>query len=341
MVNQTVVEYLKNNSDKFPIERLKQKIISAGYPEPEVNNAIALLNLVKKQQSSQLKSQSTQQPILPQLQQPPNSYFPQQQAIQQEPYSGFKWMKLAGILGIILLVIFVSSFIYSLLQNPMALMQYQQKSTPITISYISLILLILVSVFFTFGFVKMGKHTQTKVLTLTSWIFIILEILLLALIIFSFIMYFTTEPASITMDSSQPTPAGEQNYFPHIISSLIVLFFLTIFLLFSLGLIKAGEQVRFAKPSGIIILILTLILILGFLSLIIIALFFKELLTEMLLKLVASLFSAALGTPDFLFTLITKIIPITLSILNIIITLLLTLSLFDASRKFEQTTPFS
>jgi len=92
MVNQTIVEYLKNYSSQFPIEQLKQKIISSGYSEQEVNDAITLLNLSKKyQQSNSLPQSQPNQPA-----QQPSSSFAQQQTNIHEQSLPYRFCKANG-----------------------------------------------------------------------------------------------------------------------------------------------------------------------------------------------------------------------------------------------------
>ena len=44
MVNKTILDYLKKYSKEYDIEDLKEKIISSGYSEKDVEEAIAVLN---------------------------------------------------------------------------------------------------------------------------------------------------------------------------------------------------------------------------------------------------------------------------------------------------------
>jgi len=51
MVNQYIVNYLKENKDKFPIDVLKKRLSEAGYPEKEIEEAI---NLIQKPISKEI-----------------------------------------------------------------------------------------------------------------------------------------------------------------------------------------------------------------------------------------------------------------------------------------------
>lgn len=39
MPNQYIVDYLKENKDRFPFEILKEKLIKAGYPDNQIEEA--------------------------------------------------------------------------------------------------------------------------------------------------------------------------------------------------------------------------------------------------------------------------------------------------------------
>jgi len=43
MAKKYIIDYLKENKDKFPLEFLKKKLLGAGYPEGEIDEAIKIL----------------------------------------------------------------------------------------------------------------------------------------------------------------------------------------------------------------------------------------------------------------------------------------------------------
>lgn len=45
---QYILDYLKQNRDKFPLDILKKKLIEAGYPEREIEEAIKIIQKPKK-----------------------------------------------------------------------------------------------------------------------------------------------------------------------------------------------------------------------------------------------------------------------------------------------------
>jgi len=43
MAKKYIIDYLKENKDKFPLEVLKKKLLGAGYPEGDIDEAIKIL----------------------------------------------------------------------------------------------------------------------------------------------------------------------------------------------------------------------------------------------------------------------------------------------------------
>ena len=185
----------------------------------------------------------------------------------------------------------------------------------------------------------MGKHTQNNLLKIMSWIIVILMIILTILVIYGFIRILTAGPAN---EDIITTPIGsgsvsESNMVKFALILFIILLPFIIFLLFSIGLIKAGNQVRFAKPAGILLLICMILSIGLILTCIILTLFFKEYLLGLLMGIMIDiLISATSGiTPTTI--IIIEIIGVIIYIVFLIILILKTLSLLNASKTFEQT----
>ena len=234
-------------------------------------------------------------------------------------------MKFAGICGIIAIVLTAVSFIASFLFN---------KSE----SFLSAILLVIyfciliLGIIFLLGLIRLGKYTS-KLLKVSSIIILITLILSLILFIILFIVLKSLAPIqgmAVSPISSQDVNSPSQQLhldyiqdlrgaglFPLVIIGLIALLFLVTSVLFSIGLIIAGKQVRFAKLAGILILVN---IILSF------ALFLFVLTNP--LALIAISLSSGAGA-------FSLIIIIAFGILSFLAFLLEILALFNASRKFE------
>lgn len=93
MANQIVLDYLKKYADKYKLEDLKKKIISSGYSNDDVNEAIKILGLEPKKEERK-KIDLTKQNILPVSQ-------------DKIPSVHFPWMKVGAISGIFLIILTV------------------------------------------------------------------------------------------------------------------------------------------------------------------------------------------------------------------------------------------
>lgn len=322
MVNQVIVDYLRKYSGMYPLEALKQQIIATGYPSEEVDEAAAALGL---------KAKPTE----------PVSGF---QALEQKNAykKGFKWIKTAGIIGVVFLIIGILSSIASIVIpffytpeniDPTALLKVSSfLSNPIFIIMIILLIILLpiFAILFYKGFSKMGKFAESKLLVFSSRAFIFLIILFVFLVIglFVFLFIFGSAIASsllnansggggLMVGSAINISGVNLGLFGYVLLVSIFLFILFVFLntiLFFIGLINAGKKVKFAKIAGIIGLILFLVS-----NAFNIFLVFNPLLS-------AAVISSGFGS-FFIGSIFLS--------LGCLVSLFMVLSLFDASRKFE------
>lgn len=258
MVNQTLVNYLKEYSAKYPLDSLKQKIISSGYSEKDFDEAVSSLNLSPAPENKKIK-----------------------------------WMKIAGISGIIPALIIAVFLILSLI------------GTNNLIYQLALLAVLILSYFlFIFGFVVLGRKTQSKLLIFSSWSQIVMLALIIIGAIASFFMLKTFllgifSGAPLTDMSSLMAQLSSKIIIFAIVLGIFALFAIINQILFYSGLIIAGRQIKFAKLAGIFGLILLVSSAVPFL--------FKNL--EVL-----------------------SLLPSILSLLGFIFQIL---ALFDASKKFE------
>ncbi|MBU0466668.1 MAG: hypothetical protein KJ600_02375 [Nanoarchaeota archaeon] len=242
MVNEKVVNYLVEGKKKgFSIQLLKKKLLEGGFNENDVDEAIAVV------EKKQVVQQPLQSPALQTAkpQQGVNS-ISQSVGINKAGAGGIKWIKIAGIVGIVLLILNIflttlnfaaKSFVNSLLANQI-------------IFLIFLVVFILLFFFYYFGFVKVGKFVGEKFLKLGAWFIIIFMFLCIVLIIVAGIVVFP-QAVSASVDGSLES---FKTVFLILGVSSVILWMLVVigYLLFSIGLIKAGRQVRFAKVAGIL-----------------------------------------------------------------------------------------
>lgn len=138
-----------------------------------------------------------------------------------------KWIKSGGICGVILSVIFLWLVLDSYILVDLVY--------PIAVSYILYFLTFLLWIFFYYGFIKVGSYTKSKILMISSWVMVIIP-----LVIFILFLLIISQPAD-----------------PRDIVALValpILYFILYSLTqisFSIALIKMSSQIRLARVSGI------------------------------------------------------------------------------------------
>lgn len=304
MANKTVLDYLRKHHKRYRIEDLKKKILSAGYSQKEIEEALVALRLksvkptmpvkpvakpIAKPVKSVVKPIRPAKPAMPLVE--PARLFkqpikkvepvklvgpvvkPAAKPITSIAPSGYsKWLKIAGIAGILVIVFLVLASIFE---------TFFAKG--VAFRHVSIIFSLLISIFlilFFYGFVVLGKKYGKKLIAVISWIFIIFIVLfivleILLLIFQEAIMNFLFGSLNISsaelfgIEALISTP-------PSIAVSLIIAFILIglvviiLNILFGVGLVKLRE-VKFSKIAGILHIIgaCSLIIGIGFLVLLI------------------------------------------------------------------------
>lgn len=269
MVNQSVVNYIREGKRRgFSIQFLKKKLLEAGFREADVDEAISAVEgkqtLTQSAPAEQPRAQvkPSAQPL---VQQPMtksiinNETMKKEESpvlsrsdvkeispVQSKPLTqtgvvtktGFKWMKFAAIAGILgavlaLVTLFLSSTV---------------SSIPI-VGIVIAILLFICFILYYVGFAKMGRHTNEGLLRTGAWMVLVPMILAtLTAVVAQFLV------------GSQWTAlmgGGDTSALKTTLVSLaivwVLLFLLALLgqLLISIGLIRAGKQVKFAKVAGI------------------------------------------------------------------------------------------
>jgi len=357
MVNKVVFDYLSQYHDKYNLDDLKKKILSAGYPQQDIDEAIKLLGL----DNSLPTGSVNMNPYNSQVSAPNtnnnlgvgypsssgitnfgtvNTTSPSSSLSQQPNYGNlklgekkFKWMRFAGILGGIYLLIGILLGVFSYLGC------ISFNNNVVLYSILGVFALIFISVFFfLYGFVVMGKYSDSGLLRFASKSYIILVVIGVLIIIgMGVIAVFmigdiVTEVNSVlSIINGNPLllfsslgGLGEiLAKYALIFISLItlagfwILFFIVASFCFFIGLMQTGNHVKFAKIAGllgILVLVIFFALVLLFAG---IATFNPEMLMGTDWGLVASI-----GVIGILALLAFSYI-------------FMVISLFNASRKFE------
>jgi len=256
-----------------------------------------------------------------------------------------RWMKFAGICGIILLSI---SFIYFVLTS----ISYFETISKVSVlnsltggdfpdtefpafspgegggrilDWVIFIVMAFSGLFFYFGFTRLGHKTKNKLLTVSSWLlFGILAIFILFVILGSFFSWFSSNSSSeISLELFSSLTKFALYFFITLVGAFIfssVLFFIS--------LIQIRGEVKFSFPSGILGLIAVFIQlgIIGFF------LYFIGLLRSSdLLGALGTLVNTLL----FIFSVTGYLIFFLITLLHWVVYLFLTFSLFDGSKKYE------
>ncbi len=176
--------------------------------------------------------------------------------VKNMPWDGsIKWMRIAAIIGFVLLAANVLIFSGVWFAG--------------TFGTIINLALLVGCLFFYFGFAKLGKHTNSKLLKFSS-LAIIISVIILAILVF--ILMKQTNALMFSALSGEGINSLEEGigaitipvsvYVLGIAAILVFLFFAVVNYLFYIGLIKIKDKIGLARVAGIIGLILiTLILV--------------------------------------------------------------------------------
>lgn len=303
MANEEIVRYLREGIDKgFSIDLLRKHLLEGGFLEKDIIDA---LNSVNKDEMS------------------------------ENGKIGIKWMKVAGIIGIIslLLGIFynVALFIPPLGNLLKSLFNNSFFVIPL------FIFLMILSLFYYSGFVRFGRRVDSKLVSFCAWSMIIF--------IFAFIMFYITSVSiiySFSKDFIQQTsplgkavPSSGNSTLSQglglsllIVMAALFIFYFIVQVLFSIGLIKAGKKVKFSRASGILDIIYIVLSIVGIVTTLAIIIFNPLLIAEIFVDIL--LFGKI--SPIIIAAIIVGIV---LYFMKLLAVLFASLALFDASKKFE------
>ena len=228
-----------------------------------------------------------------------------------------KWMKISGIIGMIFTFLF---FVYSIFLifvmkgflNFTTLLGLISKTGIsdglgtgfIIFSYIFSGIGVILSLIFIYGFFKMGKYTKSKLLEISAKIMIILYLLIIFLIILISLKILAL---------------------PLLILCILIIFLWIIFIvLFFIGLIEVQDKVKYSRLSGILSLIFFSLLPILYMGSIMGGIFVT----------MQTIASASLPSSGMITIIILIIFGIEI-IYSAIVLILMSLSLLDASKKFE------
>lgn len=160
---------------------------------------------------------------------------------------GGKWMKVGAILGIVLLVISITGIILSFVAG--AFLE-SLMNNDLTMLIIGAILVLMASIYY-YAFVRVGKKTDQRILSVGSWATIIPIIIYLVLLIG--VSVFVYEQAINFYSGAD----GDGSYkITFLILSILWVIALLLnvvgIILSAIGMIKAGREIKVMKIAGIV-----------------------------------------------------------------------------------------
>lgn len=273
-MNQNIVGYLREGKRRgFSIQLLKKKLLEGGFSEMAVDEAIAFVEGDSAKISFRTGDMFKQPPVssTPTMVKPNvpqttlgtfgtvNNNFgmrpeqPKEEAgknqIAKKASTGMKWMKISGICGAVLLVLSIVLGILQLASPDLVL----SITSSLTSSAIIAVVFLIVFFVYYFGFVKLGSHTDEKLLRIGSWLIIIPFFLYLIVAIVAGILV----PQQYATALTQGDNSSLKTVLVIVAITWVSLLMINILgqLFFSIGLMKAGKQTKFAKITGILNLI--------------------------------------------------------------------------------------
>jgi hypothetical protein len=243
MVNHDIVRYLQEGLKRgFSLEVLRQKLFEGGFDQGAVNEAVNFIGTAQIQRPPQ-QPVITQTPAAnpaeatPKIEEKPavSTAAPSSTATAIQPATnapaksgGVKWIKTSGILGIVIVASLIVILVLGMIISDLL-------SNSITLIAVSLVLAILIS-FYCVGFIKMGKVTNVNSIGFGSMVLMVVTIILTILFILVSLL----------------TLSGILGTILVILTGVMLLLLLVGQLIFSIGLIKASQNVRYAKAAGIL-----------------------------------------------------------------------------------------
>ena len=297
MVNDVVMTYIEKNERKFPMKDILAKILSKGYSKEDFDEA---LDVLKKKEIVLDKDVELKQKV----------GF-------REPVSrkkgGLKWMKIAGIIGMVFFVLMFLNFVLGVLVGVDV-----SNSIGGWIMLGLLAVLIVLTCFYFYGFIRMGKSVDSKLLRGAAIMNIVSVLLFVALMVFMIIitwMMFSTISSGL---SDGVGFGGNFETWAYLFYLFGVVTLVSVFVsrvLFSISLIRVRKKVGFLLIAGVLGLIVAVLLLV---------------LYGISIYLAMNPFGFLVSIDSFI-----EYLAMGFGVLSMIMILFESLSLFNSSKKFE------
>jgi hypothetical protein len=281
MVNRVILKYFRSNLGKYPLDKLKGKAVRGGYSLIDINEALMVLR-TERNKAKSISSESDTGITKPVERRILNTRV---ESVDLKAY-GIRWMRFAGIVGFVFLLLGLLNYLASfLLGDTLLNLGPNGTWTFFVITIVLAIVVVILSFFYLYGFLKLGRAVDSRLLrvaTVMNIISVILVVILaLIYVVFSWTMISAIGDLSTGLENELGAELGiggpilgnavpdssEANLggWIFIVGGVFILFALFIFisrLLFSVSLIKIRNLVGFSGFAGffgIVSLILVLI----------------------------------------------------------------------------------
>jgi len=318
MVNQVILKYFRENQAKHSLADLKKEVIGSGYPKKDVDEVVAVLK--GEVGKTSVPKVADLKPVA------------RKPGVPSAKFSGIRWMRFAGILGIVFLVLGVLNVLSGFFGFGLSL--GSSLAASLVLLVVAIVLIVLVCFYF-YGFLRMGRAVDSKLLRVAAVMnivgVILMIVMMIAMVAFTFFMVrnIGNSLSGGDMDVQLGITGnaigglgglGGIFWLFIIVGVLFLLYLLTTRVLFSVALIRIRDKVRFTKIAGILGLIVVS-------SMVIYYVIYLAMGPFMLMSLLSSSGSGMLG--------VFMVVGIGISILAYVTLLFESLALFDASKKFE------
>jgi hypothetical protein len=248
MVNQVILKYFKDNIARHSLEDLKAKVLSAGYSREDMNEAVIALK------------ESIDVFVAPNIK--------QEEIKVVKKSGGFKWMMFSGFLGFGLLGLILVFFIVSFFYVPTYDVLSSDGNLFLTVFSVFLICIFLgFGFFYLYGFFRLGKHVESKLIVISSLLSMVALVISVLLFVVSFVFIGAVMNEANSYDFNV-APTGEvivtenvvadenfgfdlETLAPFIIIFIIFfVFVISLWFMFSVGLVNIRKKIGFAGIAG-------------------------------------------------------------------------------------------
>lgn len=255
MVNRDIVNYLREGVKRgFQIDKLKNELSKGGFHIRDIEEAIFVFSEEEKMRPiKQMPKNILQERKISDI--PAKNLPTMNKKIQR---SGKKWMVISGWIGILIFILASIGFTFGIMNQNGFLQSIVVETVGVGGQYSASnslynsigiligfsILALILHIIYNYGFIVLGRNTESKSLKFSGIANIFLPIIVVTCIVISVLVLSSLDTANLI--------------FVFCIWILLYIFYIIMKLAFVRGLIFSGKHVRFATLAGIFCIIFVL-----------------------------------------------------------------------------------